>query len=171
VGRRTNFIETPEISGMRSVGPCRPLLTFPTSVSFEGGTPFDHDLRSNNEKIREVVTNWMRATEEGNLETELSLIAEDAVFLLPDQPPMRGREAFCRRPALGPWTSLHRKQARYSGDSCRWRRLLLESAFSDGDSAAGRPAQRRAGPTLSVFRKERDGRWILFRDANMLKTV
>ena len=111
----------------------------------------------------------MRATEEGNLETELSLIAEDAVFLLPDQPPMRGREAFCRRPALGPWTSLHRKQARYSGDSCRWRRLLLESAFSDGDSAAGHNGALVT--TLSVFRKERDGRWILFRDANMLKTV
>ena len=35
----------------------------------------------------------------------------------------------------------------------------------------GGPAQRRAGPTLSVFRKEPDGRWILFRDANMLKAV
>jgi uncharacterized protein (TIGR02246 family) len=31
----------------------------------------------------------------------------------------------------------------------------------------GGPAQRRAGPTLSVFRKQPDGRWILFRDANM----
>jgi ketosteroid isomerase-like protein len=33
----------------------------------------------------------------------LSLIAEDAVFLLPGQPPMRGREAFAAalRPALG----------------------------------------------------------------------
>ena len=35
----------------------------------------------------------------------------------------------------------------------------------------GGPAQRRAGPTLSVFRKEPDGRWILFRDANMLSAV
>ena len=41
-----------------------------------------------NEKIREVVATWMRATAEGDLETVLSLIAEDAVFLLPDQPPM-----------------------------------------------------------------------------------
>jgi ketosteroid isomerase-like protein len=46
------------------------------------------------EKIREVVTTWMRATAEGDLETVFGLIAEDAVFLLPDQPPMRGREAF-----------------------------------------------------------------------------
>jgi hypothetical protein len=37
------------------------------------------------------------------------------------------RRNFCGRP-FGPWTSPHRRQARYSGDSCRWRlRLLLES--------------------------------------------
>jgi hypothetical protein len=91
----TNFIETPEISGMRSVVHAVLFLTF-----FYFGfirrwkrhsiTTSDQD----NEKIREVATTWMRATEVGNLETVLSLIAEDAVFLLADQPPMRGREAF-----------------------------------------------------------------------------
>jgi ketosteroid isomerase-like protein len=45
----------------------------------------------------------MRATAKVDLETVFSLIAEDAVFLLPDQPPMRGREAFAGalRSALG----------------------------------------------------------------------
>ena len=47
-----------------------------------------------------------------------------------------------------------------------WNQLSLTATPLQGGSA-----QRRAGPTLSVFRKERDGRWILFRDANMLKTV
>jgi ketosteroid isomerase-like protein len=32
----------------------------------------------------------------------------------------------------------------------------------------GGDAMRRAGPVLSVFRKEPDGRWVLFRDANLL---
>ena len=37
------------------------------------------------------------------------------------------RRNFCGRP-FAPWTSPHRRQARYSGDSCRLRlRLLLES--------------------------------------------
>ena len=114
----------------------------------------------------------MRATEEGNLETVLSLIAEDAVFLLPDQPPMRGREAFAAalRSVLG--------QVRIEGKpdiqeihvagayAFCWNQLSLTVT-----SLQGGPAQRRAGPTLSVFRKESDGRWILFRDANMLKAV
>ena len=125
-----------------------------------------------NEKIREVVATWMRATAEGDLETVLNLIAEDVVFLLPDQPPMRGREAFAAalRSALG--------QVRIEG------KPAIEEIYVAGDYAfcwnqlfltvtplQGGPAQGRAGPTLSVFRKEPDGRWILFRDANMLKAV
>jgi uncharacterized protein (TIGR02246 family) len=121
------------------------------------------------EKIREVVATWMRATADGDLTTVLGLIAEDAVFLLPGQAPMRGREAFAAalRSALG--------RVRIEGKSdiqeihvvgnyafC-WNQLSLTVTASQGGLA-----QRRAGPTLSVFRKEPDGRWLLFRDANML---
>ena len=124
------------------------------------------------EKIREVVATWMRATAEGDLETVLSLIAEDAVFLIPGQPPMRGREAFATalRSGLG--------QVHIEGKSdiqeihvagnyafC-WNQLSLTVTPLQGG-----PAQRRTGPTLSVFRKEPDGRWILFRDANMLTAL
>ena len=100
----TNFIETPEISGLRSVVHGVLFLTF-FYLGFirkwkrHSIMTYDQD----NKKIREVVATWMRATTEGDLETVLSLIAEDAVFLLPDQPPMRGREAFAAalRSALG----------------------------------------------------------------------
>src|SRR5689334_19169571 len=46
------------------------------------------------QKIREVINTWIQATQAGDLETVLSLMAEDVVFLLPGQQPMRGREAF-----------------------------------------------------------------------------
>ena len=32
----------------------------------------------------------------------------------------------------------------------------------------GGPTMRRSGYTLTILRKEPDGRWVLFRDANML---
>ena len=108
----------------------------------------------------------MRATEEGNLETVLSLIAEDAVFLLPDQPPMRGREAFAAtlRSALGQVRIEGKpdiQEIHVAGDyAFCWNQLSLTATPLQGG-----PAQRRAGLTLSVFRKERDGRWILVRDA------
>jgi hypothetical protein len=81
-------------------------------------------------------------------------------------------EKFCGRPPF------NRGQARIEGkpdiqEICVagdfafcWNQLFLTVTPLQGG-----PAQRRAGPTLSVFRKEPDGRWILFRDANMLKAV
>ena len=47
-----------------------------------------------------------------------------------------------------------------------WNQLSLTLIPLQGGST-----QRRAGPTLSVFRKEPDGRGILFRDANMLSAT
>jgi ketosteroid isomerase-like protein len=35
---------------------------------------------------------------------------------------------------------------------------------------SGSPS-KRAGHILSIFRREEDGRWVLFRDANMLTAV
>jgi uncharacterized protein (TIGR02246 family) len=125
-----------------------------------------------NRKIREVVATWMRATADGDLETVLSLIAEDAVFLLPGQPPMRGREAFAAalRPALGQVHIEGRSEIEEihvaENYAFCWSQLSLTvTPFQGG------PVQRRAGPTLSVFRKEPDGRWVLFRDANMLTAI
>jgi uncharacterized protein (TIGR02246 family) len=169
----TNFIETPEISGVRSIVHAALFLTF-FYLGFirkwkrHSITTYDQD----SEKIREVVTTWMRATAEGDLEAVLSLIAEDAVFLLPDQPPMRGREAFAAalRSAL---RQVHIEgkpdiqEIHVAGDYafCRNQLSLTVTPLQGG------PAQRRAGPTLSIFHKEPDGRWILFRDANMLSAA
>lgn len=52
------------------------------------------DEEKNKRIIREVIATWMRASADGDLERVLSLMAEDAVFLVPGQAPMRGREAF-----------------------------------------------------------------------------
>ncbi|HEY2827299.1 MAG TPA: SgcJ/EcaC family oxidoreductase, partial [Pirellulales bacterium] len=46
------------------------------------------------QRIREVIDNWLRASKDGDLETVLSLMAEDVVFLRPGCEPMRGREGF-----------------------------------------------------------------------------
>ena len=169
----TNFIETPEISGMRSIVHTALFLTF-FYLGFIRKWKRHSIMTSDqdNEKIREVVTTWMRATAEGNLETVLCLIAEDAVFLLPDQPPMRGREAFAAafRSALGQVRIEGKpniQEIQVAGDyAFCWNQLSVTLTPLQGG-----PAQRRAGSTLSVFRKEPGGRWILFRDANMLSAV
>ena len=121
------------------------------------------------QKIHEVITNWMRATADGDLERVLSLMAEDVVFLLPDQPPMRGRDAFAAatRSALGHYRIEGKpdiQEIRIAGEyAFCWNHLSLTLTPLQGGSP-----QQHAGHILSVFRREQDGRWVLFRDANLL---
>jgi uncharacterized protein (TIGR02246 family) len=121
------------------------------------------------QQIRDVISTWLRATTDGDLEQVLSLMAEDVVFLLPGQPPMRGREAF----AAHFRTALEHvriegvsdiQEIRVTGDYAYcWNHLVLTITPLQG----GQP-KPRAGFTLSVFRRELDGHWRLLRDANLL---
>jgi uncharacterized protein (TIGR02246 family) len=124
------------------------------------------------QQIREVISTWMQATTAGDLEQVLDLMAEDVVFLLCDQPPMRGRDAF----AAGFRAALQRvriegqsdiQEIRITGDHAYvWNHLTLTITPLQGG-----PSKRRAGPTLSVFQRKSDGRWRLIRDANLLSEV
>jgi len=124
------------------------------------------------QKIRDVIAAWMRASAEGDLERVLSLMAEDVVFLLPGQPPMRGRSAFAAASRSMPGqVRIEGKpdiqEIHIAGDyAFCWSYLSVTVT----PSQAG-PPKRRAGHILSVFRKEPDGRWVLFRDANMLTAL
>ncbi len=97
------FCRDARISGIRSIVHAALFVTFFYLGSIRKWkrhsiVTFDQDK----EKIQEVVTTWIHATAEGDLETVLSLIAEDAVFLLSGQPPMRGTRSLCWRPPFRP---------------------------------------------------------------------
>lgn len=121
------------------------------------------------QEIREVIDLWMRATAHGDLEQVLELMDEEVIFLMPGRPPMQGREEFAVSFQAMPANSRiegtsETRDIRISGDFAYvWTQLSVAVTPADGG-----PVIRREGPTLSVFRKARDGRWKLFRDANML---
>ena len=122
--------------------------------------------------IRELVATWMSATKAGDLATVLSLMTDDVVFLVAGQQPF-GKEHFAAamKPAAAgtpmPVIDGHSEiqEVRVSGDlAYLWSRLDVEMTMPDGK------VSRRAGHTLSVFRKTA-GRWQLARDANLLSPV
>src|SRR5882672_463765 len=45
-------------------------------------------------KVQQVIEAWLQASKNGDTEALLPLMADDVVFLLPGQEPMRGRSAF-----------------------------------------------------------------------------
>ena len=126
-------------------------------------------MTSDEQEIRQLVQTWMAATKSGDIETVLSLIAADVVFLAPGRPPMIGKESF----AVAARGQASQGGSRFDGTSeiqeirilgewaFMWTRLTVVATPPAGD------AMTRAGHTLSILRKE-NGRWVLARDANML---
>lgn len=120
--------------------------------------------------IRDVIATWMRATAKGDLPQILKLMDEDAVFLVTGQPPMRGRDAFAAgfRKALQQFhieSTSDIQEIRVVGDwAYCWNHLSVTMTPID---KGGAPV-RRSGYTLTIFRKQSGGEWVLFRDANLL---
>jgi len=116
--------------------------------------------------IRQLVATWMQASQAGDLETVLQLMADDALFMVPGREPF-GKEAF----ASG---ARAMRDVRMEGTSeIRELEVLgnwayLRSYLTVTMTPAGGTPVRRAGYTLTLLRKEPDGRWLLARDANLM---
>lgn len=124
---------------------------------------------SDEQAIRQLVHDWMAGTMENDVPRVAALMAEDAVFLVAGQPPMRGRKVFLE--GLKGMLS----QVNFQGSSD------IQEIYVSGDLAycwnqltvrvtpkSGGPAKQRTGYALSILRKQSDGKWILTRDANLL---
>src|SRR5919198_3366731 len=116
--------------------------------------------------IHELVATWMSASQAGDVKTVLGLMADDAFFMVPGREPF-GKEAFAA-------ASEAMKGVRMEGSSeIRELRILGDWAYLRAHIAVtltppgGEPV-RRSGHTLTLVRKGPDGRWRLFRDANLL---
>ena len=128
--------------------------------------------QNDDEEIRKLVSTWIRATRSGDIDTVLSLMSDDVVFLMPGQPVMRkaGFAAAAREQAgtsAPPFDGTSEiQEIKVLGDwAFMWAKLTVVVT-----PAGGGPPITRSGHTLSVLRKD-NGRWVLARDANMLAPV
>lgn len=115
--------------------------------------------------IRELVDRWMAATRDGDLRTVLEMMSDDVMFLTPGREPF-GKEEF-------------RAASMASNDAEIDGQALVQELEVAGDWAwlrnqinltvtADRAAVHRSGCSLTIFRKGDDGRWRLYRDANLV---
>lgn len=124
---------------------------------------------SDEQAIRELMETWLHATAAGDLETVLTLMSDDAVFLVPGQPPMQGKRAFAAAfQAMVPVVRIEAvnetKEVQVEGDiAWCWSHVSVTITPRSGSQPS-----RRAGHTLSILRREPAGNWVVIRDANML---
>ena len=124
---------------------------------------------SDEQQIRDLIITWHRATASGDLETILTLMDPDVVFLIPGVEPMRGRNTFATgfRKATEQFRIEPRSEVQEilicADLAYCWNYLHVTMVPLHG----GMP-NRRSGNTLTLLRKNSDGKWVVFRDANML---
>jgi uncharacterized protein (TIGR02246 family) len=116
--------------------------------------------------IRDLVATWMKASEAGDVNTVLSLMADDVIFTVPGREPF-GKDAFrtgseaMRNVSLRGTSDI--REIKILGDWAYIRNYIeITITPSGGD------AMRRKGYTLSILRKQADGKWVLWRDANLV---
>lgn len=108
----------------------------------------------------------MQATRAGDTATVLSLMADDVMFMVPGQQPF-GKDAFAasarRMTDMRVDGTCDIQELRVLGDWAYIRNYIEVSVARDGEAP-----MRRSGYTLTILRKEPDGRWVLVRDANLV---
>jgi uncharacterized protein (TIGR02246 family) len=131
----------------------------------------ENPMHDDEREIREMVETWLRASQAGDVDTVLSLVTDDVVFLQPGQPPMRKPEfAAAQRGFAGPGAPRVQadseiQEIQLAGDwAFLWTRLRVAV------TPPGGAAIERAGHTLTVLRREQGG-WRIARDANLLAVV
>jgi uncharacterized protein (TIGR02246 family) len=116
--------------------------------------------------IRELVDTWMKASGAGDTATVLSLMSDDVIFTVPGREPF-GKEAFAASSQSMKGFRLEGsadiRELRVLGDWAYLRNFIEITVTPPG----GAPV-RRSGYTLTILRKEADGRWRLIRDANLV---
>ena len=116
--------------------------------------------------IRDLVDTWMDASRRGDTATVLGLMTDDVVFMTPGREPF-GKEQF--RAAAESMRDVQMdgqaeiREIEVVGDWA-WIRNRIDLTVTP---AGGEPT-RRSGWTLTILKKCGDGRWRLFRDANLV---
>ena len=112
-------------------------------------------MSADEQAIRDLISTWVRATVEGDLNRIISMTAEDVVFLSASRAPM-GLKEFAEAFKGGVTPTVDVSDIHASGDL----------AYACCQISVG----ELSGSTLTVYRKQANGEWVLLRDANMLTT-
>jgi len=124
--------------------------------------------QTDEQKIRSLIDMWSAATRAGDLTAILNLMTEDVVFLTAGNAHLRREDFVSAFNSMAGAVDIDVRsdvqEITVRGDiAVCWN--LLEVRVTP---AAGGATVKRAGNTLTVFRRGDDGQWRIWRDANML---
>ena len=116
--------------------------------------------------IRQLVETWMEASKSSDIETLMDLMTDDVLFIVPGREPFGKAEFRAASEAMRGVSLEGRAEIRelHVFEQWAWLRNHIEIEMH----SPGSNPVRRHGFTLTILRKEADGRWRLSRDANLV---
>ena len=116
--------------------------------------------------IRQLVDTWLKASESGDVNTILTLMADDVIFMV------HGREPFSKEEFVQNYKQMKGIKLKTESDiqeikvlgEWAWMRNFLKVSFMPDE---GEPT-KHSGYVLTILRKTSDGKWVITRDANLL---
>lgn len=127
-------------------------------------------MKKDEQAIREWFDRWMKATQEGDLQLARSLIADDAVFLVPGADRMDKESFAAAATGADPNTDFDLdckiQEVEVLGDHA-WLWTKVSLTMTDKRSNA---RSLMAGHSLSILKRQGDG-WVVIRDANTMVAV
>ena len=126
-------------------------------------------MQADEQAIRNLYTIWRNAMVQEDLARVLELVTDDAVFLVPGQPPVRGKQQFAElfEAARGRYRIEFQSEFDEISLHDDWAYVTSRLAVELTPKSGGVPVHH-AGHTLTILRKFPDGRWAVARDANLL---
>jgi uncharacterized protein (TIGR02246 family) len=116
--------------------------------------------------IRGVVEQWLAASRAHDLDTLLSLMTDDVIFMVPDSKPF-GKEQFAAAAATMKDVKVEAagtiEELQVLGDWA-YIRNYVEVSITPPNGITS----HHSGYTLTILRRQPDGRWRLARDANLV---
>ena len=129
-------------------------------------------MTSDEREIHSVHSNWIDGVNSGDLARLLTLVAEDVVFLSPGQAPV-GREGFSSN-----FVTAHEQMHICCTSELEEVVVVGEVAYTRSRDAlsvtpraSGKAAAELAGHRMTIYRKQRDRRWLLSRDVHTLSAA
>jgi uncharacterized protein (TIGR02246 family) len=126
----------------------------------------ERPMLDDEQAIRELIATWVAATRAGDHDTVLGLMTDDVVFMVP------GREPFGKAAFAAAFRSMQGLRIDGSSDivelQVRGDWAYLRNRLTVTITPPGGSPKTRSGYTLTILRKEPDGKWRLARDANLL---
>jgi len=132
-------------------------------------TKYEETTLNDEQAIRETIQSWLVASKEGDSQSLAAMLDDDMLFVVRGQPPF-GKREFLAGSQGKPYAFDATAEVREVVVNGDWALTRVELAI-DFTATEGAKQMRFMGPTMTVWRRAATGRWLIWRDANMVAPV